>query len=55
VFVGVYRDRSIFPGIVVVDEELVIPVLLPDGMDIAKITATFPALEALEWQDRSPR
>ena len=39
---------SLFPGILVVDEKPVIPVILPDSMDQPEMAAAFPALAAFK-------
>jgi hypothetical protein len=54
VLVGIYRDRCLFTGIIVVDQEAVIPVLFLYGMDVPQMAAAFPALEAFEGQSRLP-
>jgi hypothetical protein len=46
--VRINTDRCFFTGILVVYQEVVIPVVLPDGMDQPKMAATFPALAAFK-------
>jgi hypothetical protein len=54
VLVGIDRDRRLFPGIIIVDQETIIPVPFPDYMDVPERTAAFPALEALKGQSTLP-
>jgi hypothetical protein len=53
-FVGINRDRGRLTGIIIVNKEPVIPVLLFDHMDVPELIATFPALEAFERQGITP-
>jgi hypothetical protein len=52
--VRIYRYGSLLAGIIVVDQEVVLPVLFPDLMDVPELIATFPALEAFESQSSMP-
>lgn len=54
VFVRIDCYRCILPGISVMDEEPVIPVILFDDMDIAQVTAALAALKTLERQEYVP-
>ena len=54
VLVGIDVNRHLFAGIIVIDQEEVIPVLFPDRVDISEIPAAFPTLVAFESQGITP-
>jgi hypothetical protein len=52
--VGIDRDRCLFTGIIVADQEAVISEIFLDNMDITEMAAAFPALETFESQSGFP-
>jgi hypothetical protein len=54
VLVRIDRDRRLLPGIIVINQEAVIPILFLYGMDVPQVAAAFPALEAFEGQSGLP-
>ena len=52
--VGIDCDRRFFTGIIVADQEAVIPEIFLDNMHITEMAAAFPALETFESQSGFP-